>query len=68
MDISPPSQNQFKTHVKEYSKVGQYTDPGGEVIDILTAKLHNSNSLEKSRTTLRNFVADYLKLLKQMDA
>ena len=57
----PPSQNQFKTHVKEYSKVGQYTDPEGEVIDILTAKLHNSYSLEKSRTTLRNFVAEYLK-------
>ena len=58
-----PSQNQFKTHVKEYSKLGQYTDPNGDVIDILSAKLNNSFSLEKSRTTLRNFIADIVIIL-----
>ena len=55
------SKNQFSNHIKEFSKLGRYTDPSGESIDILSVSLYQAHSLERSRTLLRNFVADYLR-------
>tara|TARA_Y100001970_G_scaffold8944_1_gene10388 strand:+ start:3814 stop:7212 length:3399 start_codon:yes stop_codon:yes gene_type:complete len=65
---TPPPQNIFKTHVKQYSKIGQYTDPNGDIVDVLSVKILNHLSLEKSRTMLRNFVANYLRINSNVDA
>jgi len=45
-----------------------YTDPSGEKIDILVVYLEKESSLERARTFLRNFVADYLVTRGQKEA
>jgi len=50
----------FKNHITQYRRLGSYTDPQGESIDVLVVKLTNDWALERSRTMLRNFTADYL--------
>jgi hypothetical protein len=50
----------FKNHITQYRRLGSYTDPQGETIDVLVVKLKNDWALERSRTMLRNFTADYL--------
>ncbi len=47
--------------VKTYERLGTYIDPEGNKIDILIVYLEKKNSLDRARTTLRNFVANYLK-------
>ncbi|MCG2689351.1 Eco57I restriction-modification methylase domain-containing protein [Candidatus Parcubacteria bacterium] len=47
--------------VKTYERLGTYTDSKGNKVDILIVYLEKKNSLDRARTTLRNFVADYLK-------
>jgi len=51
----------FKGHIKRYKRLGTYTDPEGNKIDILTVHLAREQSLWRARTTQRNFVAWYLK-------
>lgn len=58
----------FKTHVAKYRRLGTYTDPDGEKVDVLVVQLRNEWALERSRTMLRNFVADYLKNRDKKDA
>jgi hypothetical protein len=50
----------FRPRVKWYERIATYTDPRGEMLDILVVYLERQSSLERARTSLRNFVADYL--------
>src|ERR1041385_3666609 len=50
----------FRPRVKGYERIATYTDPRGEMVDILVVYLERQSSLERARTSLRNFVADYL--------
>jgi very-short-patch-repair endonuclease len=58
----------FKDHVKKYRRLGTYTDPDGQKIDILIVHLKKPWALDRSRTTQRNFVATYLKQRGEKDA
>lgn len=50
----------FKPRVNRFERLATYTDPVGQKIDILIIHLERESSLERARTSLRNFVADYL--------
>jgi adenine-specific DNA-methyltransferase len=50
----------FRPRVKWYERIATYTDPNGEKLDTLIVYLERQSSLERARTSLRNFVADYL--------
>jgi type I restriction-modification system DNA methylase subunit len=50
----------FRDKVRLYERLGTYTDPDGEKIDVLAIHLARDTTLERGRTFLRNFVADYL--------
>lgn len=54
--------------IKTYERIGTYTDPEGNKIDLLIVYLQKDDSIERARTTLRNFVADYLKNREEKDA
>ena len=58
----------FKNHIRKYRRLGTYTDPSGDKIDVLIVHLKNPWALERSRTMLRNFVADYLKNRDEKEA
>jgi len=50
----------FKPRVKWFERIATYTDPSGEKLDILIVHLERQLSLARARTSLRNFVADYM--------
>ena len=54
--------------IKTYERVGTYTDSEDKKIDLLVVYLQKENSIERARTSLRNFVADYLKQRGMKDA
>jgi len=54
--------------IRTYERLGTYTDPNEKKIDILVVYLNKNHSLDKARTTLRNFVADYLKTRAEKNA
>jgi len=58
----------FKDHVKKYRRLGTYTDPDGQKIDVLIVHLKKPQALDRARTTQRNFVATYLKQRGEKDA
>ena len=51
----------FAHQVDSFCRIGSYDDPEGNQIAILSVKLKSFNTLEKARTSLRNFAADYIK-------
>ncbi len=51
----------FKEFVKTYERLGTYTDPENQKVDVLIVYLQKETSLERARTAQRNFVARYLK-------
>ena len=51
----------FRRNILSYSRIGQYTDKTGNIIDVLTVHVNENCSLDRSRTMLRNFVADYMR-------
>jgi hypothetical protein len=51
----------FKGHVQRYERLGTYTSPGREKLDVLIVYLTKESKLERTRTAIRNFVADHLK-------
>ena len=51
----------FKDSIQCVERVGKYTDPDGNHIDILIVQLAKDTSLERARTKQRNYVAKYLK-------
>ena len=58
----------FKDHVKGYERLGTYTSPDGERLDVLIVHLTAESKLERARTAIRNFVADHLKTRDGKDA
>ncbi|MFH1023045.1 MAG: TaqI-like C-terminal specificity domain-containing protein [Planctomycetota bacterium] len=58
----------FKEHVNRYERLGTYTAPGKEKLDILIVHLAKESKLERARTAIRNFVADHLKNREEKDA
>lgn len=60
--------DKFKPHITKYRRLGTYTDPNEAKIDVLFVQIKNEWALERSRSTLRNFVADYLSNRDSKDA
>ncbi len=58
----------YKNHVRQYKRIGKYTDPEGTELDVLIVYLKKETSLEKARTMQRNFIAYYLKNRGEKDA
>jgi hypothetical protein len=58
----------FKDHVQRYERLGTYTSPGNEKLDVLVVHLTSESKLERARTAIRNFVADHLKTRDEKDA
>ena len=58
----------FKDHVSRYERLGTYTSPEKEKVDVLIVHLTNESKLEHARTAIRNFVADHLKTRDEKDA
>lgn len=50
----------YAEHVNHYERIGTYTDPEGRKLDVLVIHLKKDTTLERGRTLLRNFAADYL--------
>ncbi len=51
----------FRDHIAHYKRIGKYTDPNGEELDILIVQTSTVKKLERARTALRNFVVRHLK-------
>jgi len=58
----------FKGHVHRYERLGTYTSPEKETVDVLVVYLTTESKLERARTAIRNFVADHLKARDEKDA
>src|SRR5665213_727191 len=58
----------FKDHVHRYERLGTYTSPDNEKLDVLVVHLTKESKLERGRTAIRNFVADHLKTRDEKDA
>lgn len=58
----------FKDQIRQYKRVGKYTDPEGIELDALVVYLKKEASLGRARTMQRNFVAHYLKNRGEKDA
>ena len=58
----------FKDHVRRFERLGTYTSPANEKLDILIVSLTTESKLERARTAIRNFVADHLKERDEKDA
>ena len=58
----------FKSHVNRFERLGTYTSPDGDKLDVLVVRLADDSKLQRARTALRNFVADHLKTRDEKDA
>ena len=58
----------FKKHVQRYERLGTYTSPNNEKLDVLVVHLTTESKLERARTAIRNFVADHLQNREAKDA
>jgi type I restriction-modification system DNA methylase subunit len=58
----------FKPHVSRFERLGTYTSPDEDKLDVLIVHLTNESKLERARTAIRNFVADHLKQRDNKDA
>jgi len=58
----------FRDHISHYKRIGKYTDPEGEPLDILIVQTKTVKKLERARTTLRNFVVRHLKTFEKLYA
>jgi hypothetical protein len=50
----------FKDHIHNYKRLGLYTDPNGEELEILIINTESLSKLDRARTSLRNFVVKWL--------
>ena len=50
----------FADKISKYKRVGLYTDPDGNEIEVLIVEVEKAQMLEKARTSLRNFVIKWL--------
>jgi len=58
----------FKDHVQRYERLGTYTSPEKEKLDVLIVHLTRESKLERARTAIRNFVAHHLKTRDEKEA
>jgi type I restriction-modification system DNA methylase subunit len=58
----------FKPHVARFERLGTYTSPDGDKLDVLVVHLMDESKLERARTAIRNFVADHLKTRDEKEA
>jgi type I restriction-modification system DNA methylase subunit len=64
----PNIKDAFKDHVNYYERLGTFTSPDKEKLDVLIVHLTTESKLEHARTAIRNFVADHLKTRDEKDA
>lgn len=50
----------FSDKISKYKRVGLYTDPDGNEIEVLIVEVEKAQMLERARTSLRNFVIKWL--------
>lgn len=58
----------FKDHIDRFERLGTYTSPEKEALDVLVVHVTKESKLERARTALRNFVADHLRQRDDKDA
>ena len=58
----------FKGHVQRYERLGTFITSENEKLDALIVHLTTDAKLERARTAIRNFVADYLSKRGEKDA
>ncbi len=58
----------FKKHVARFERLGTYSSPDDEKLDVLIVYLTEESKLERARTAIRNFVADHLKMRDEKEA
>jgi type I restriction-modification system DNA methylase subunit len=58
----------FKPHVARFERLGTYTSPDDDKLDVLVVHLTNESKLERARSAIRNFVANHLKQRDEKDA
>ncbi|MGH7889625.1 MAG: hypothetical protein ACRENF_03645, partial [Thermodesulfobacteriota bacterium] len=51
----------YSNNIRQYKRLGQYTDPEGNILDVLKVRLEKESSLDRARTMQRNFIASYFK-------
>ena len=51
----------YREYIKQYKRIGQYEDPEGEILDVLSVNLKRETSPKRARTMQRNFIGWYLK-------
>ena len=51
----------YRAYIRKYEQVGKFEDDEGNTIDLLTVELLRGQSVERARTSQRNFIAQYLK-------
>ncbi len=50
----------YRDHIKGYKRLGVYTAPSGEELEILIVQTQSLAKLERARTAIRNFVVKWL--------
>lgn len=50
----------FRDKVSSFERIAQFADVEGNKIDVLIVNLRRDSTIERGRTSLRNFAADYL--------
>lgn len=58
----------FRTHIKQYWRIGKYRDPDGMELDLLVVEVKGLSKLERARSSLRNFAVDRLKQFEKQAA
>jgi len=51
----------YKRHVSQYWRLGKYTDPEGEELDLLVVQVKKRSTLERARAAVRAFAVNRLK-------
>jgi len=51
----------FRNGVRLYKRIGQYTDPAGEKVDVMVVYLRRESALDRARSMQRNFITHYMK-------
>lgn len=51
----------YRDHVHQYWRIGKYTDPDGEELDLLVVEVKSISKLDRARSALRNFAINRLK-------
>lgn len=57
-----------RDHIHQYWRIGKYTDPDGEELDLLVVEVKSLAKLDRARSALRNFAIKCLKQFNEKDA